>query len=149
MRHYNFMLILFALLVTSVTIMAAEKTYVQDKTDIEQTINSFVKSVDSQNADALEKSMIENGAIVTLNTITNKVDNYSTNKFVDLVKNGQKGGWVRNVNVSSVDVDGNTAMAKVEITDARLSESGFFTLVKEGNGWKIASEVTTLELKNK
>ncbi len=149
MRQLNIMLTLLALLFVAVTVNAAEKTYDQDKGDIEQTIDSFVKSVDSQNADALEKSMVENGAIVTLNTITNKVDNYSTNNFVNLVKNGQKGGWVRNVTVNSVDIEGNTAIAKVEISDARLSESGFITLVKEGTNWKIASEVTTLEIKKK
>ncbi len=149
MKKFNIMLTLCALLFIAVTVKAAEKTYAQDKGDIEQTIDSFVKSVDSQNADALEKSLVANGAIVTLNTITNKLDNYTSTNFVNLVKNGQKGGWVRNVTVNSVDVDGNTAIAKVEISDARLSESGFITLVKEANSWKIASEVTTLELKKK
>ena len=149
MKNFNIMLTLCALLFIAVTVKAAEKTYDQDKGDIEQTIDSFVKSVDSQNADALEKSLVENGAIVTLNTITNKLDNYTSANFVNLVKIGQKGGWVRNVTVNSVDVDGNTAIAKVEISDARLSESGFITLVKEANGWKIASEVTTLGLKKK
>ena len=149
MKFNKIIVTLFVVLFFAVIMNAEEKSYTGDKSEIEQTINSYVKSIDSQNADALEKSVIQNGAVVTLNTISNKLDNYSTSQFVDLVKNHQKGGWVRDVTISAVNIEGNTATAKVEISDARLLQSGFFTLVKEGNGWKIASEVTTLELKKK
>ena len=74
------------------------------------------------------------------------MDHYSGDQFISLVKNGQKGGWVRNVTINSVDTDGSTAMAKVDITDSRLKQTGFFTLVKNNGSWKVASAVTTLEL---
>ena len=118
----------------------------EDKTDIEQTITNYVKSVDSQNADNLSKSLLSTGSVITLNSITKTVDHYSGDQFINLVKNGQKSGWVRNVTVNSVDTDGNTAIAKVDITDAKLKQTGFFTLVKDNGNWKVASEVTTLEL---
>ena len=118
----------------------------EDNGDVEQVITNFVKSVDSRDAGALSKSVISNANILTYNQIANKLDNYTASQFVDLVKNGQKGGWTRTVNVSSVDVDGNIASAKVDITDPRLKESGFVTLVKDDGAWKVASEVTTLSL---
>ena len=118
----------------------------EDKGDVEQVITNFVKSVDSRDAGTLSKSVISNANILTYNQIANKLDDYTASQFVDLVRNGQKGGWTRTVNVSSVDVDGNIASAKVDITDPRLKESGFVTLVKDDGAWKVASEVTTLSL---
>ena len=118
----------------------------EDKGDVEQVITNFVKSVDSRDAGALSKSVISNANILTFNQIANKLDDYTASQFVDLVKNGQKGGWARTVSVSSVDVDGNIASAKVDITDPRLKESGYVTLVKDDGTWKVASEVTTLGL---
>ena len=147
MKSYKFLLTVFSILFLTIAINAGENPAKEDKGDIEQTISSFVKSIDTQNANDLSKAILSNGAVVTLNSITNKMDNLTASQLVDRVKNHQQGGWARNVTVSSVDVDGNTAMAKVEITDARLSQSGFVTLVKENGTWKVASEVTTLALK--
>ena len=149
MTARRIMVSLFVLLFATVFTYAEGNSSAGDKSDIEQAIASYVKSIDTQNADDLQKTVVQHGSIVTLNKITNKVDDYSASDFVNLVKNHQKGGWVRNVSINSVEVDGNTATAKVEISDARLLRSGFFTLVKEGNAWKIASEVTSLELKKK
>jgi len=140
---------LFVLLFTAVFSYAEGNSSADDKGDIEQAINTYVKSIDTQNADNLQKTIVQHGSIVTLNKITNKIDDYTASDFVALVKSHQKGGWVRNVSINSVEVNGTTATAKVEISDARLLRSGFFTLVKEGNTWKVASEVTSLELKKK
>ncbi len=118
----------------------------EDKSDIEQAVTTFVKSVDSGQATNLSKTLMSGSSIVIINNITNKVENYSGDQFVNLVQNGQKGGWVRNVTINSVDLDGNTAIAKVDITDSRLKQSGFFTLVKDDGVWKVASEVATLSL---
>ncbi len=80
------------------------------------------------------------------NTFTNKVELYTTNQFVDLVNSGQKGGWERKVDFNSVDVSGNTALVKIAITDSRIKETGFVSLIKDNGTWKIASEVSTIEL---
>ena len=135
------MISLFILLFATVFTYAEGNSSAGDKSDIEQAINTYVKSIDTQNADNLQKTIVQNGSVVTLNKITNKFDNYSASDFVNLVKNHQKGGWTRNVAINSVEVDGNTATAKVEITDAKLLRSGFITLVKEGNTWKIGETV--------
>jgi hypothetical protein len=147
MKATKFLTVLSVLLI-SVSLFAANMLK-EDKTDIEQTITNYVKSVDSRNADNLSKALLNTGSVITLNNITNTLDHYSGDQFINLVKNGQKGGWVRNVTINSVDTDGNTAIAKVNITDARLKQTGFFTLVKDNGSWKVASEVTTLELNKK
>lgn len=139
-------LTILSLLFLTFSLYAGTNPYKDDKSDVEQTISNYVKSIDSRNADALSKSVLNDGSIITLNNITNKVDQLSGRQLVDMVKNGQKGGWVRNVSVNSVDVDGNTAMAKVDISDSRLKESGFLSLIKENGNWKIAGQVTTLGL---
>ena len=129
------------------TIFAGENNVKkEDKGDVEQVITNFVKSIDTRDANTLSKSVISGANIFLFNQISNKLDNYSGSQFVDLVKNGQKGGWIRTVSVSLVDVDGNIATAKINITDARLKESGYITLIKNDGLWMIATEATTLEL---
>lgn len=118
----------------------------EDKGDVEQVITNFVKSVDTRDAGAISKSVISSANIFTYNQIANKLDNYSASQFLDLVKNGQKGGWTRTCSVSSVDVDGNVASAKIDISDSRLKESGYVTLIKDNGTWKVATQVTTLSL---
>jgi len=138
-----FLMVLFVLS----TIFAGENNVKkEDKGDVEQVITNFVKSIDTRDANTLSKSVISGANIFLFNQISNKLDNYSGSQFVDLVKNGQKGGWIRTVSVSLVDVDGNIATAKINITDARLKESGYITLIKNDGLWMIATEATTLEL---
>ncbi|MHB8854250.1 MAG: nuclear transport factor 2 family protein, partial [Ignavibacteriaceae bacterium] len=100
----------------------------------------------SKNSAELQKTLFADGSILTYNTFSNKIEHYSADQFINLVKSGQKGGWVRNVNFVSVDIDGNTAIAKVNITDPRLKETGFVTLIKDNGTWKVAGEVSTLGL---
>jgi hypothetical protein len=139
-------LTVLSVLIFSVSIFAGDNMLKNDKDGIEQAITNYVKSVDSRNTDELSKTLMSSGSVITVNNITNKLDHYSGNQFINMVKNGQKGGWVRNVAVNSVETEGNTATAKVAITDARLKQIGFITLVKDNGNWKVASEVTTLEL---
>ncbi|MDR3611263.1 MAG: nuclear transport factor 2 family protein, partial [Ignavibacteriaceae bacterium] len=119
------------LLVAVFVLILSHSLFAEDKSDIEQTITTYVNSVDTRNADALSKTVLSNASIITINEITKNLDNYSTAQFVNLVKGGQKGGWQRNVNIGDVDINGNTAVAKVDITDSKLKESGFVTLVKD------------------
>ncbi|MDR3628169.1 MAG: nuclear transport factor 2 family protein [Ignavibacteriaceae bacterium] len=138
--------ILSVLLLASSIFAGGNNLVKEDKGDVEQVITNFVKSVDVRDAGALSKSVISTANIFTFNQMANRLDNYSASQFVDLVKNGQKGGWTRTVSVSAVDVDGNVASAKIDITDSRLKETGYVTLIKDNGTWKVATEVTTLGL---
>ena len=134
------------ILVFALVLGLSYSLFAEDKSDIEQTITSYVKSIDTRNIDLLNKTVISNASIVTVNNLTNNLDNYSSSKLVSLVKDGQKGGWQRNVNIGNVEINGNTAVAKVDITDNKIKESGFVSLVKDNGSWKIASELSTIQL---
>ncbi|MHB1686970.1 MAG: nuclear transport factor 2 family protein [Ignavibacteriaceae bacterium] len=146
MKTTKTLLIVISFLLLPLSAFAGSNLSSSDQSDVEQTVTNFVKSVDARNTSDLQKTLYTDGSILIFNTFSNKIEHYSANQFVDMVKNGQKGGWVRQVNFASVDVDGNTAIAKIDITDPRLKETGFVTLIKDNGTWKIAGEVSTLGL---
>lgn len=117
-----------------------------DEQAVKQSIETFVKGVDTRNVDAIKNVISSDASFVTVNTLTKKNEEYSHDALVDMVKSGKMGGWARTLTVSTVDVNDNVAMAKVEMTDARLKRTGYISLVKDNGAWKVVSEVTTLGL---
>lgn len=115
---------------------------------VKQVIQDYVKGTDSQNVDMLEKILYPSGNYFSFNTVTNKVSQMTNDEYLDRVKKKQTGGWERQLNINSVDVNDNTAMAKIEIQDARMKQHGYLTLVKEDGKWKIMSGAYTLETVN-
>ncbi len=146
MKTIKTLFIAVTFLLLPLSAFAGTNSAVTDQSDIEQAVTNFVKSVDSRNASDLQKTLYAEGTIITYNSFSNKVEHYTAGQFVDLVKGGQKGGWERQINFGSVDVNGNTAIAKIDITDPRIKESGYVTLIKDNGTWKIAGEVSTLGL---
>ncbi len=146
MKLYKLMMVAFSILLINIAVFGGEDTASQEKTKIDKVITTYVKSIDTRNTTNLSNSVISNGTFIVINDIRKMDENYSSNQLIDLVKNGQKGGWLRKVAINSVNVKGNTAVANVDITDSRLKESGFITLVNENGNWKIVSEVATLQL---
>ena len=112
---------------------------------VKQVIQDYVKGTDARNVDELQKILYPEGNYFSYNAITNKASQMSNDQFLEKVKRGEKGGWERQLNISSIDVNDNTAMAKVEITDARMKQHGYLTLVKQEGTWKIMSSAYTLE----
>ena len=134
-------------LTIAITLLISLSLYAQaDQDGVEAVVTNYVKSIDTNNGDALSKAVLPGGSIIIVNDLKKDVEHYSTDQYVNMVKNGQAGGWTRNLSISSVDVEGNTAMAKVNITDSRLKQTGFITLLKDNGSWKVASQVTTLQL---
>ncbi len=115
-----------------------------DQEGVETVVSSFVKSIDTNNSDALSKIVVPGGSIMVINEFKKDVEHYSTDELVNMVKNKKAGGWTRNLDISSVSVDGNTAVAKIVITDARIKQTGYLTLIKNNGSWKIAGQITTL-----
>ncbi|MEJ2614772.1 MAG: nuclear transport factor 2 family protein [Ignavibacteriaceae bacterium] len=116
-----------------------------DEEAVKQVIEDYVKGTDNQNAELLEKILYPEGNYFNYNAITNKVSQMTNDQFLEKVKKGQTGGWERQLNINSVDVNDNTAMAKIEVKDARMMQHGYLTLVKEDGKWKIMSGAYTLE----
>jgi Putative lumazine-binding len=119
-----------------------------DEEAVKQVIQEYVKGTDNRNIDMLEKVLYPTGNYFSYNTITNKVSQMSNDQYLEKVKKGQTGGWERQLNINSVDVNDNTAIAKIEVSDARMKQHGYLTLVKEDGAWKIMSGAYTLENAN-
>ena len=115
---------------------------------VKQVIQDYVKGTDSQNVDLLEKVLYPAGNYYSFNAITNKVSQMTNNEYLDRVKKRQTGGWERQLDINSVDVNDNTAIAKIEVKDARMKQHGYLTLIKEDGKWKIMSGAYTLETVN-
>ena len=134
-------------LTIAISLLISLSLYAQaDKEGVVSVVTNYVKSIDTNNGDALSKAVLPGGSIIIVNDLKKDVEHYSTDQYVNMVKNKQAGGWIRNLDISSVDVEGNTAVAKVNITDARLKQTGYITLLKDDGSWKVASQVTTLQL---
>jgi|GEM_PF-1188728 hypothetical protein len=146
MKSFKLLIIVLSFLFLNLNVFADEDASNQDKTEINQAITNYVKGVDTRNSSELSKILIPDCSIIILNKITNSINSYTASQLIDMVKNGQKGGWTRDVTVNNVNLESNTAVAEVDIKDARLRESGFISLVKESGTWKVASEVATLQL---
>jgi len=116
-----------------------------DDEAVKAVIENFSKGVDSRNVETLEEVVYPGAHFLNFNKVTNKITEMTNEELIELVKKGRAGGWTRELSINSVDVNENTAIAKVEMKDAKLKQTGFITLVKENGSWKIMSGAYTLE----
>ena len=138
-------LILGLTMLTIFSTYAMKQNNPADVEAVKQVIQDYIQGTDTRNVDALENILYPTGNYFNYNSVTNKVSQMTNDQFVEKVKKGQTGGWERQLNINSVDVNDNTAMAKIEINDARMKQHGYLTLVKEEGKWKIMSGAYTLE----
>jgi hypothetical protein len=116
-----------------------------DDEAVKQVIGNYSKGIDSRNADVLQDAIYPSAHFLSFNKLTNKITETTNEQLIDLVKKGKAGGWARELNINSVDVNENTAMAKVVMSDAKVKQTGFITLIKDNGSWKITSGAYTLE----
>ncbi len=138
-------LILGLTMLTIFSTYAMKQNNPADVEAVKQVIQDYIQGTDTRNVDALENILYPTGNYFNFNSVTNKVSEMTNDQFLEKVKKGQTGGWERKLNINSVDVNDNTAMAKIEISDARMKQHGYLTLVKEEGKWKIMSGAFTLE----
>ncbi len=138
-------LILGLTMLTIFSTYAMKQNNPADVEAVKQVIQDYIQGTDTRNVDALENILYPTGNYFNYNSVTNKVSQMTNDQFLEKVKKGQTGGWERQLNINSVDVNDNTAMAKIEINDARMKQHGYLTLVKEEGKWKIMSGAYTLE----
>lgn len=117
-----------------------------EDTAIQTTVEKFVNA--SQNKDSKELSNVLSSdfSFLDYNNITKKGVQMSKDSYIDNIKNGTIGGWAAKLNINSIDVTDNTAMAKVELVDSRVKRSGYLTLIKVDGGWEILNGVYTLQI---
>ncbi|MFO7446151.1 MAG: nuclear transport factor 2 family protein [Ignavibacteriaceae bacterium] len=140
MKNLRFLLAAFVLLVSSVVL--ANGPDGENESAVKQTITNYINGIDSRNPDAVEKTLYSGATVLTVNSISNKTNQLSSNDVISRVKNGSLGGWKREVSFGEVELNDKTAMAKVEVSDSKLKQTCFLTLVNDNGQWKIVSDVS-------
>ena len=146
MRSFRILAVVLSILLLS-SVYTGALARSGDDESVKVAITDYSKSIDSRNTETLQKVIYPGAHFLNFNKITNKITDMTNEELIDLIKKGKAGGWDRALNISSVDINENTAVAKVEMTDAKLKQSGFVTLVKDNGTWKIMSGAYTLETK--
>jgi len=140
--NMKFAKILFALTVFVSTFALANGP--KDEADVKQALSEYYNAIDTRNSSQVESSLYQDAAVLTVNTITNKTTRISADELIDKVKRGGVGGWKRDVAVGNIDFNDKAAIAKVEISDSKVKQVSFVTLLNDSGKWKIVSEVSTL-----
>ncbi|MHB8854624.1 MAG: hypothetical protein ACYC6P_14875, partial [Ignavibacteriaceae bacterium] len=88
MKTTKTLLLAISLLLLPLSAFAASSSSSSDQSDVEQAVTNFVNSVDSKNSAELQKTLFADGSILTYNTFSNKIEHYSADQFINLVKSG-------------------------------------------------------------
>jgi len=115
----------------------------------ETTVKSTIEKFENNDSNTLNNILFKDFSFVKCNNFTKSQTPLTRGEYIDMVKSGKIGAWKSKLNINSVDVQNNTAVAKVELLDTRVKESGFITLLKVDGNWQILSGVYTLESANK
>ncbi|MEP4533819.1 MAG: nuclear transport factor 2 family protein [Cyclobacteriaceae bacterium] len=133
--------ILMTSLLAGIFACTAQKT--SDKEAIESAIVKFAKSGDENDSDKLSE-VLDNNYRVVMNqlfgtTVTTTVDRAT---YLGKIESKEWGGDTRRVNVLMIDVNGNNAVAKVEMKGEKLTMTSYFLLVKDVDGeWKLVTDL--------
>ncbi|MCU7494362.1 MAG: nuclear transport factor 2 family protein [Ignavibacteria bacterium] len=143
MRIQRYLLLFVSVLCLSLTVKAG----VPGEEEVKQAVSSYVKATDTKNVSNLQQLLSSNATFSTFNKINNRFSQLLAEDYISSVKSGKIGGWERNLTINSVDVNENLAMAKIELTDARLIQVEYVTLMKVDGSWKIVNSALTVEKK--
>jgi ketosteroid isomerase-like protein len=149
MKYLKILSILFVSFFFISSSFAASKLSDEDMSSIKKTIQEFEKNLDTQNADGMEKIISDNSIFVQVIGVTKKTTQYNSSDYLSALKNREIGGWAKQLDIQDVDAAGNTAFAKIQAKDPRMTSTGFITLVKENNDWKIVCATYYMELNQK
>jgi Putative lumazine-binding len=139
-----FVLLLSVLFVSSS--LAESKLSDKDMSAVKKTVQDYVKFLDTSNANGMENIISENSTFVQVIGVTNKTSEFNSSDYLSAIKNKKVGGWERQLDILDVDAVGNTAFAKIQAKDPRMTSTGFVTLLKENNNWKVVCATFYMEL---
>jgi hypothetical protein len=106
---------------------------------VKQVVKEYVKSIDKKMPDNLEKLLMYDASIIGYDNILLKEKNFDREGFVDQLVEDKIGGYDRNLNIVSVDINDRTAMAEANITDTKVDQKEYISLIKNNGKWKIAN----------
>ncbi|WP_020526338.1 nuclear transport factor 2 family protein [Flexithrix dorotheae] len=118
------------------------------KKEIEATISNYAKGGDNHDTGLLQTVLHDDYRLVW-NDKT-KPDLFIADKatFIGNIEQKVWGGDKRKVDIKITEVfDGNNALARVTMTGAKADFESVYTLVRQGDEWKILHELVTAKFK--
>ena len=116
-----------------------------DEEAVKQAITTYVTGTDSKNTSALESVFHDAATFVGHNKLRNQYTSYSSSEYINAVKRGRMGGWKRDLTITQVDVADGTAMAKIIVSDKKLRQHEYVSLIKVDGAWKIVNSTFSVE----
>lgn len=129
---------IFALFIT-----AGSNAQSSDEKAVKETIISFSKAGDKNDADKLETYLDDNYRIV-MNRLfgSSEVSVMNKDVYLEKIRTKEYGGDNRKVEIESIVLNGSTASAKVSFVGSKMTFVSILILIKNGNNeWKLLSDV--------
>jgi len=116
----------------------------KDKTKIKATIQQFVQGADSQDSNSLaavlhpesQQYYVGQEGLVRLPRTT----------YFNLIDQKKIGGTPRELDIESIDLNGNLAVARVKIWNDNARFENYFSLMKVEDEWQIISIILHMEV---
>ena len=116
----------------------------KDKTKIKEAIQQFVQGADSQDSNTLatvlhpesQQYYVGQEGLVRLPRTT----------YFNLIDQKKIGGTPRELDIESIDLNGNLAVARVKIWNDNARFENYFSLMKVEDEWQIISIILHMEV---
>jgi len=110
---------------------------------VQNAIHQFAQAADNRDVDQL-KSILHNEFRVTLNRMLGSA-NFSVltkESYLQMTIDGKLGGDKRTVEILSIDVTHDNAIAKVNLIGSKLTFISYYLLVKNNEGnWQLLNDL--------
>lgn len=131
-----------ALALAGSTLLAQSSDYAA----ITETIMAFAKAGDGNDAKALAQCLDDNYRIVMNRMFgSQEVSVMPRVVYLEKIRTKEFGGDAREVRIEGIQINGNTATARVDMVGQQMTLASTMVLVKDTEAvWKIVSDVPTL-----
>ncbi|HVO73830.1 MAG TPA: nuclear transport factor 2 family protein [Ignavibacteriaceae bacterium] len=147
MRIKGGLVVFIILALLSINSFAEAKDNNSNESAIKEAVTNYLSGIDNRDTKTVENLLASTADVITVNTVTNKTNEFSHDDMILQLQKGQLGGWKRDVSFASIDYNNNTAVVKVEVTDQKLLRTSYISLVNEEGQWKIVSDVSSIAVK--
>ncbi len=136
----------FFLGILSLLISTAAMAQKAEVKAVKSTIEMFAAAGDAQDADKLGHCLDANYRVV-MNQLfgSTEVSVMPREAYLEAIRSKKFGGDTRALTFADVQINGNTAYAKVELKGKKMTATSIFTLVQNAKGkWLLVSDVPVI-----
>lgn len=144
MKVLFFSFIYITTIVSSATLLIANEPSYQEQ--VKQTINTYVESIYKRDSNTLDKILDHESKIIVISKVIDKVLVLNRDEYLNKLKQGAVGGWLRTLEIVQVDGNDRIAYAKILLKDKRIKQLEIITLISEEGNWKIVNSISTIEV---